>query len=179
LTRIIPFEKVDAVLAERGAAQRLRRLPARVTVYVLLAAALFRDYGYLGVWSRLTVGLSGLAVARVTATALWHARARLGASPLQSLFDLLRRPALAPRTGATCFAGMLVVAIDTTRRALGNAGRFPDSSLPVRPNSATFSFVSGRSSPNPSIAVRREPARAAAGAYHGRPPARPPCRTDP
>ena len=115
LTRIIPFETVDAVLAECGAAQRrLRKLPARVTVYLLLAAALFQDCGYLGVWSRLTAGLSGLPIPRITATALWHARTRLGVRPLQALFDLLRGPATALRTGATCFAGMLVVAIDGT-----------------------------------------------------------------
>jgi hypothetical protein len=115
LTRIIPFEMVDAVLAECGAAQRrVRKLPARVTVYLLLAAAFFQDCGYLGVWSRLTAGLSGLPVARITATALWHARSRVGVRPLQALFDLVRGPALALRTGATHFAGMLVVAIDGT-----------------------------------------------------------------
>ncbi|WP_219933751.1 transposase domain-containing protein, partial [Streptomyces sp. NWU339] len=42
LTRIVPFELVDAVLAECGGVQqRLRKLPARVVVYLLLAAALF------------------------------------------------------------------------------------------------------------------------------------------
>ncbi|MBR7828196.1 transposase domain-containing protein [Actinospica sp. MGRD01-02] len=47
MTRITPFETVDAVLAECGAVQqRLRKLPARVTVYVLLAAALFQKRGY-------------------------------------------------------------------------------------------------------------------------------------
>ncbi|MFF1464949.1 transposase domain-containing protein [Streptomyces sp. NPDC058330] len=41
LTRIVPFEMVDAALAETGAVQqRLRNLPARVVVYLLLAAAL-------------------------------------------------------------------------------------------------------------------------------------------
>ncbi|MFC1228681.1 MULTISPECIES: transposase domain-containing protein [Streptomyces] len=44
LTRIVPFELVDAVLAECGGVQqRLRKLPARVVVYLLLAAALFED----------------------------------------------------------------------------------------------------------------------------------------
>jgi hypothetical protein len=35
-------------------------------------------------------GLGALPLPTVTATALWHARARLGARPLRALFDLLR-----------------------------------------------------------------------------------------
>lgn len=42
LTRIVPFEMVDDVLERTGKAQaRVRLLPARVVVYLLLAAALF------------------------------------------------------------------------------------------------------------------------------------------
>ena len=59
LTQIVPFEIVDTVLAECGATQvRVRKLPARVVVYLLLAAALFEKCGYLAVWSRLTSALS-------------------------------------------------------------------------------------------------------------------------
>jgi Insertion element 4 transposase N-terminal len=115
LTQIVPFEMVDAVLAGCGAAQRrLRKLPARVVVYLLLAAALFEECGYLAVWSRLTAGLGELPTPVVTATALWHARARLGTRPLRALFDLLRGPASAIRTAGARWAGMLVVAIDGT-----------------------------------------------------------------
>jgi hypothetical protein len=115
LTQIVPFEKIDAVLAGCGAAQRrLRKLPAWVVVYLLLAAALFEECGYLAVWSRLTTALSDLPAPMVTATALWHARARLGTRPLRALFDLLRGPASAIRTAGARWAGMLVVAIDGT-----------------------------------------------------------------
>ena len=114
LTRIIPFEMVDAVLAECGAAQRrLRKLPARVVVYLLLAAALFETVGYPAVWRKLTSALDGTAV-KVTAAALWQARARLGPAPLQALFDLLRGPAVAPRTSGSWWRGLLVCAIDGT-----------------------------------------------------------------
>jgi hypothetical protein len=55
LTQIVPFEMVDAALAECGAAQRrLRKLPARVVIYLLLAAALFEECGYAAVWARHT-----------------------------------------------------------------------------------------------------------------------------
>jgi Insertion element 4 transposase N-terminal/Transposase DDE domain len=115
LTRIIPFEMVDAVLADCGAVQRrVRKLPARVVVYLLLAAALFEPVGYPAVWRTLTSALEGSGVARVTAAALWQARTRLGPAPLQALFDLLRGSAAAPRTRGCWWRGLLVCAIDGT-----------------------------------------------------------------
>ena len=42
LTRIVPFEMVDAAVAQtRAEQQRVRDLPSRVVVYLLLAGALF------------------------------------------------------------------------------------------------------------------------------------------
>lgn len=115
LTQIVPFEMVDEVLTECGAVQqRLRKLPARVVVYLLLAAALFSECGYLAVWSKLTGALGRLPIPKITATALWHARCRLGVRPLRALFDLLRGPASAIRTAGARWAGLLVVAIDGT-----------------------------------------------------------------
>ena len=47
LTQIIPPEMVDAALATAGGReQRLRRLPSRVVVYLLLAGALFAGQGW-------------------------------------------------------------------------------------------------------------------------------------
>jgi hypothetical protein len=115
LTQIVPFEMVDAVLADSGGTQhRLRKLPARVVVYLLLAGALFEQIGYLAVWRKLTGPLEGLPVPKITATAMWHARTRLGPRPLKALFDLLRGPAAGPGTTGTRWAGMLVCAIDGT-----------------------------------------------------------------
>ena len=54
---------VDAVLADCGGTQRrLRKLPARVVVYLLLAAALFEQAGYPAVWRKLTGPLESLPV---------------------------------------------------------------------------------------------------------------------
>ena len=106
---------VDAALAECGAAQqRLRKLPARVVVYLLLAGALFEECGYPAVWARLTAALGSLPVPKITATGLWHARARLGVRPMRALFNLLRGPASAIRTTGARRAGLLVVAVDGT-----------------------------------------------------------------
>ena len=99
---------VDAVLTDSGGTQRrLRKLPARVVVYLLLAAALFEHIGYPAVWRKLTSPLEGLPVPKITATALWHARTRLGPGPMQALFDLLRgrppRPAPPAPDGPGCW----------------------------------------------------------------------------
>jgi hypothetical protein len=114
LTRLLPFEMVDAALAATRTTQaRLRDLPSRVVVYLLLAACLFPEVGYLGVWRKLTAGLAGLPVATPSAGGLGQARHRLGAAPLRWLFDLLRGPA-AGRQPGTRWRGLLVCAIDGT-----------------------------------------------------------------
>ncbi|NIY66706.1 transposase IS4 family protein [Streptomyces malaysiensis] len=111
----MPFEMADEVVAECGATQqRLRKPPARVVVYLLLAAALFEECGYPAVWSKLTGALGSLPLPKITASGLWHARCRLGVRPLQALFDLLRGLASAIRTAGARWAGLLVVAIDGT-----------------------------------------------------------------
>lgn len=64
MTQAIPFELVDAVLERTGTVQqRLRDLPSRVGVYLLLAMALFEQVGVALVWSKLVAGLSGVPVA--------------------------------------------------------------------------------------------------------------------
>ncbi|MCX4471951.1 transposase domain-containing protein [Micromonospora sp. NBC_01655] len=71
LTQVVPFEMVDDVLEATGAVQsRVRDLPSRVVVYLLLAAGLFAECGYRQVWARLTSGLDGLSVAVPTSSAL-------------------------------------------------------------------------------------------------------------
>jgi len=106
---------VDAALTETGAVQqRLRKIPARVVVYLLLAAALFEGCGYLTVWRKLTAALEVMPVVKITGTALWDARTRLGVRPMRALFDLLRGPATAIRTSGARFKGLLTVAIDGT-----------------------------------------------------------------
>ncbi|MET8129599.1 IS4 family transposase, partial [Streptomyces sp. NPDC005231] len=114
LTRIIPFEMVDEVLAETGAVQRrIRLMPARVTVYLLLAAALFNELGYRQVFDRLCAGLAGLAPVRPSGSALRQARQRLGAAPMKALFHLVSGPA-ATTAAAGRWRGLRVVAVDGT-----------------------------------------------------------------
>ncbi|UWZ36389.1 IS4 family transposase [Dactylosporangium roseum] len=114
LTQQVPFEMVDAVLAQTRCMQRrVRDLPSRVVVYLLLAGCLFAELGYRQVWQRLVAGLDGLPVAYPSEAALTKARQRVGPQPLRALFDLLRGPAAA-MAGPVRWRGLLVCAIDGT-----------------------------------------------------------------
>ncbi|MGI5142403.1 IS4 family transposase [Streptomyces sp. CA-106110] len=119
LTRIISFEMVDEALTQTGRVQeRVRDLPSRVVVYLLLAGCLFPGLGWRQVWQRLTAGLEGLTVADPTGGALAQARRRVGAEPLRWLFDLLRGPAAGIATTGVWWRGLLVCAIDGTTMAV-------------------------------------------------------------
>jgi Insertion element 4 transposase N-terminal/Transposase DDE domain len=111
LTQQVPFEMVDAVLEETCRVQRrVRDLPARVVVYLVLAGCLFAELGYSQVWGKLTAGLEGLPVAVPAASAMTQARRRLGPGPLRALFFLLAGPSPA----GTRWRDLLVCAVDGT-----------------------------------------------------------------
>lgn len=126
LTQLIPFEMVDEALSATATVRsRVRRLPCRVVIYLLLAAALFEGQGYGQVWSRLCAGLGALAPSAPSREALWQARARVGVRPLRWLFDLLR--GAAPAT--VRWRGLSVCAVDGTTMAVpdsdANTTRWP------------------------------------------------------
>ncbi|MEY8014951.1 transposase domain-containing protein [Mycobacterium servetii] len=117
LTRIVSFDLVDAALENTGGMQRrVRVLPSRVVVYLLLAAALFAEIGYQQVWARLVAGLDPATVATPGSSALSQALRRVGVAPLRELFTLLRGPAV----GAARWHGLLVCAIDGTSMFVPN-----------------------------------------------------------
>jgi len=128
LTRYLPFELVDDVLAQtRTVQRRLRALPSRTGVYFVLALALFPRIGYARVWAKLGAGLVGLpgagqVVPAVSEKALRELRRRLGPAPLKMLFELVAGPLAQPRTPGVCFAGMRTVAFDGL-----NSLKIPDS----------------------------------------------------
>jgi hypothetical protein len=122
LTQLIPFEMVDAVLAAtRRTQQRIRLLPARVVVYLVLAGCLFAELGYEQVWQKLTAGLAGLDLAEPSSGTLREARQRLGPAPLRALFDLLRGPATTAATHAVRWRGLLLTAVDGTTMSVTDA----------------------------------------------------------
>lgn len=110
LTRIVSPDLVDAAVdSARATQRRLRQLPSRVVVYLLLAAVLFTDVGYRQVFARLVVG-AGAAGPAPGSSALSQAIRRIGVAPLRELFDLVRTPA----AGGARWRGLLVCAIDGT-----------------------------------------------------------------
>jgi len=116
LTQIVSFELVDEALAAAGGReQRLRRLPSRVVVYLLLAGALFESMGWAQVWSRLTASLPGPP--RVpSGSSITAAMRRVGSRPVKALFDLVKGPVATVTTRQVVrFAGRLVVAVDGTQ----------------------------------------------------------------
>ena len=77
LTRYLPFELVDDVLAMTGAVQkRMRALPSRVGIYFVLAMTLFPGIGYLKVWDKMTGALEDLGLPRPSEKALRDLRRR-------------------------------------------------------------------------------------------------------
>ncbi|HKS46193.1 MAG TPA: IS4 family transposase [Amycolatopsis sp.] len=124
LTQQLPFEMVDEALAATKTTQsRLRDLPSRVVVYLVLAACLFPEIGYLGVWRKLTAGLVGIPTVTPTAGGLSQARYRVGVAPLRWLFDLLCGPAATRRGPGTRWRGLLVCAIDGTTLTVPDSPR--------------------------------------------------------
>lgn len=131
LTRIVSPDLVDAALESTGGMQRrVRVLPSRVVVYLLLAGALFAEVGYLQVWARLVAGLVPAPVATPGSSALSQALRRVGVAPLRELFALVRGPA----AGATRWQGLLVCAIDGTSMFTPNSAA----------NAAAFGRQTGR-----------------------------------
>ena len=136
LTRVVPFELVDAVLEESGARERRLRLrPSRVGVYFVLAMCLFPRPGYLGIWAKLTAALGGLGLASPSAKALRELRRRIGIAPLKALFETLAGPLGQPRTPGARFGRYRTVAFDgckslkapDTRRNRGWLGKMKAS----------------------------------------------------
>jgi hypothetical protein len=113
LTRQIPFELVDDVLERTLTMQtRVRMLPSRVGVYFVLALALFPALGYLRVWDKMTAGLWGLPLVSPSEKALRELRRRLGAAPLELLFDTVAGPAARASTPGVRYGRWRTVAFD-------------------------------------------------------------------
>src|SRR3954453_19838064 len=114
---------VDEVVAAAGATQRrVRLLPARAVVYFVLALCFFSGAdaagppGYRSVARWLTTGLRQPpnALRVPSSPALSRARQRLGAEPLQLLFERLRGPRATPATAGAFAFGRRLVAWDST-----------------------------------------------------------------
>ena len=96
-----------------GVQQRLRDLPSRVGVYLVLAMVVFPEVGLAGVWTRLTGGCRGCRVCRWPRRprALRDLRRRVGPAPIKALFEHLAGPTSSPGMPG-CRIGLRMVAVD-------------------------------------------------------------------
>lgn len=96
--------------------QRNRMLPAWLTVYFVLALALFMDMGAGRVMRRLAGTLAwaaqGVTVAVPSEEALSNARSRLGAGPLRLLFEATAGLVADPGTPGAFWRGLHLVSLD-------------------------------------------------------------------
>lgn len=118
LTRVFPPGLVDEVIAQVGRTeQRNRALPARVMAYFSIGMALYSEGSYEDVLAQLTDGLSWASgwtetYSPPSKSAIFQARARLGAEPLAALFERVAKPIGDQDTPGVWLAGRRLVAVD-------------------------------------------------------------------
>ncbi len=119
LMRTFPPDLVDEVIAGCGRTeQRHRSLPARSMAYFSIGMALHSEGSYEDVLSLLSDGLSWVSdiepVKLPSKSAIFQARARLGAEPVRALFERVAVPLAVPTDEGSWLAGQRLVAIDGT-----------------------------------------------------------------
>jgi hypothetical protein len=114
LAEYVPAALIDEVLVDTGRLQqRVRRLPARVTVLFILALTLFSGQGYRSVWRELAHNGADADVTP-SSSGLAQARRRVGLAPLAVLFARLRGVQAAPGMTGAFMAGLRLVSWDAT-----------------------------------------------------------------
>lgn len=120
LTRIVPRDIIDEVLAETGKKEkRTRLLPAHVVVYFVIAMAIFQD-GYEEVLRKLVNGLRFLgnwshSWSMPTTGAITQARQRLGEQPMRLLYERIAVPLAKPATAGGWLRTWRLMAIDAVQ----------------------------------------------------------------
>jgi hypothetical protein len=118
VARFFPVEKVRAVLHETGRASvRQRDLPAHVVIYYVIALALYMRSSYREVLRCLLEGLQWLLDPSVQVkvagkSGISQARSRLGAAPLQKLYDAVVAPIAQKRTKGAWYKQWKLVSLD-------------------------------------------------------------------
>lgn len=119
ISRVVPPDEIEAVLAEQGAKEaRERKLNAFVTVLLVIAMNIFSHLSMAHVLKKIAQGLRyiwpdpGCKVAGKGAIS--YRRYQLGARPLVALFHRLCRPLATPDTPGAYLFGRRLMAIDGT-----------------------------------------------------------------
>ena len=118
---IEPSWVLEALSATGTATLRRRRFPAEQVIWLVLGMALFRDLPIVDVVKELALVLPGSGAGRIAASAVMQARARLGASPLQWLFERCAEAWAKTSADRLRWRGLAVYGVD------GTTVRVPDS----------------------------------------------------
>jgi hypothetical protein len=119
LSKTVPAPLIDAVLAETGRqSRRQRQPPARVVVYYVIALALYARASYGEGLRCLLEGRRWLhgqpSVLVASKSGISQARTRLGAAPLERLFERVAVPLADRRTPGAWYRGRRLVSLDGT-----------------------------------------------------------------
>lgn len=150
LTRLVDRDLVDEVLTGTGRVeQRSRSLPARVVVYYVLGLCLFFGESYEEVMRLLVDGLRFARSWRKewkipTTGAISQARQRLGAEPLQVLFERVAVPCAQQGTQGAWLRSRRLMAIDGFMLDVAD----------TKDNDSAFSRLGGEKNPAPFPQVR-------------------------
>ena len=118
LEQALPQATVTAVITDLGVQeQRMRKLPARVTLWLCVAMGLFTNMALEQVLSKMVKGLRYVwpdAEDYQTAnkSAICQARYRLGARPVVELFRRVCKPLTTEQTSGAFLFGLRLMAID-------------------------------------------------------------------
>ena len=121
LSRIEPGWIEIALQMTGTATLRRRRLPAGQAVWLVIGMALMRDRPIMEVAMKLDLVLPDIRGHMVASSALCNARARLGADPLEYLFETTAREWAYKSAAAHRWRGLQLFAVD------GTTLRVPDS----------------------------------------------------
>jgi hypothetical protein len=119
LTRVFPPEVVDRVVVDAGRLQQRRRLlPSRAVVYYVMGLALFSQSSYEEVMRMLMAAQSWSSGQSQTWTvptkaALFKARSRLGAEPLEALFAQVARPMATTGDAGSFYGPWRLMSVDS------------------------------------------------------------------
>lgn len=118
IAKYFPREKVHAVLEQTGRASvRERDLPAHVVVYYVIALALYMRSSYREVLRCLLEGVQWLldpsTLVKVAGkSGISQARSRLGAEPVQALYEAMVAPVAGKRTKGAWYRQWRLVSLD-------------------------------------------------------------------
>ena len=118
LSQFVPPATIRSVLRQTGRqSQRIRRLPAEATVWLVIAIGIWTDLDIPAIWRQVvgTLRALWLVVANCRApskSALSQARTRLGPRPLRQLFLQTAGPIARDQTRGAFYKGLRLMTID-------------------------------------------------------------------